>query len=377
MDIKEKIGLLKRATTEPDGMKKLGAAMVDVIKLMMPVEGIARQVLAEDPLGAGQIAYYDADVEVPAVILSLHGASVVRELTPARVFAPPVRIDAFPTLDKADLRLARYNALDRAREVGTNEIIKKEDAYLFDLLDAAITAYATDPAHTVTPDHIIETYMVSQPVLGEAIATVASHQLEAKTIILNPVEYQDILGWGVNFLGYKAIDTIVDTGKLPFYGGCALLVRSHCPVGKVYVLPGPEYIGYLPTYLDLTPDPYEDVPNHRTGWNLWELISMAIMNPRGLVRIDVTRTVPTLYTVGFATDPTTHGTIKFNGINYSNGNSVDVPVGTYSLVGTPGTGYNFTQWQVTGGVSVANANSATTNCTVTADGTLKMVQTVI
>lgn len=290
MKIEEKVQLLRKAYNDPEGMKKLGQALVDVIKLRLPVEGLTRQLLVEDPLTAGQVAYYDSDIEVPAITLGVHGSNPEVHVGPDRVFANPFRIEAFAVVDKSDLRLARYNALDRAKTVATDHIKLEEDRRLFIALDAAINAYATDPNHTITPDHTLSGSSVTQALLGELIAITASHGLQAKHLVMNPIEYQDILSWGVNYLGYKAIDAIVETGQLPFYGGCAIHVAPQCPVGSVYVLPDAEYVGYYPIYLDLEPDPFEDIRNHQTGWLLWELVSIAIMNPRGLARLDITRT---------------------------------------------------------------------------------------
>jgi hypothetical protein len=289
MKIEEKIQLLRKAYSDPEGMKKLGAAMVDVIKLRLPVEGLIRQILCEDPLTAGQIAYYDADVEVPAITMTLHGTSPETHIGPERVFANPFRIEAFALVDKSDLRLARYNALDRAKEVSTDSVKIQEDSRLFTALDAAIAAYAAFPGHTISPDHTLEGASVTQALLGNLIAIPATHGLQAKHIIMNPIEYNDILAWGTNLLGFKAIDTIVETGQLPYYAGCILHVAPHCPIGKVYITPEAQYVGYFPTYLELEPDPFEDVRNHQVGWLLWELVSLSIMNPRGLARLDITR----------------------------------------------------------------------------------------
>lgn len=289
MKIEEKVALLRKAYNNPDGMSKLGQALADVIKLRLPVEGVVRQLLIEDPLTQGQIAYYDGDVEVPAITMGIHGTSPEVHIAPERVFAQPFRIEAFALLDKADLRMARYNALDRARTVAEDSIKIQEDTRVFLALDTAISAYASDPNHTVTPDHTLGDSTLAQDTLGQAIAIVASHNLQASNIILNPVEYQDILAWGTNLLGFKAVDMITETGKLPYYAGCKLIVSPQCPVGKVYVCPASEYIGFFPVYLGLEAEPYEDIRNHKIGWLLWEMVSLAIMNPRGLVRVDISR----------------------------------------------------------------------------------------
>jgi hypothetical protein len=98
----------------------------------------------------------------------------------------------------------------------------------------------------------------------------------------------------------------------------------------------------------------------------------------GTLRMVQTATPPTTYTITFATDPTSTGSITFDSVSYSNGNTVNKSANTYNIVAVPGTGYNFASWQTTGGgLSVAVPTSASTTCTVSGNGTLRMVQTAV
>ncbi|MFQ6052782.1 MAG: hypothetical protein ACE5OO_00950 [Candidatus Bathyarchaeia archaeon] len=81
------------------------------------------------------------------------------------------------------------------------------------------------------------------------------------------------------------------------------------------------------------------------------------------------------YTVTFDTVPADTGSITFDGASYSDGDSVLKGAGTYDITANPGSGYTFTEWETVGGVSVADPSSATTTCTVSGEGTLRMVQT--
>ena len=82
-----------------------------------------------------------------------------------------------------------------------------------------------------------------------------------------------------------------------------------------------------------------------------------------------------LYTVTFDTVPAGTGAMTFGGVSYSDGDSVSKGAGTYSITANPAAGYTFTGWETVTGVSVADPSSATTTCTVSGDGTLRMVQT--
>jgi hypothetical protein len=97
----------------------------------------------------------------------------------------------------------------------------------------------------------------------------------------------------------------------------------------------------------------------------------------GTLRMVQTAVPPTTYTITFATDPTSKGSITFDSVSYSNGNTVNKSAAIYNIVAVPGSGYNFGSWQTTGSLSVASAISASTTCTVSGNGTLKMVQTAV
>jgi hypothetical protein len=83
------------------------------------------------------------------------------------------------------------------------------------------------------------------------------------------------------------------------------------------------------------------------------------------------------FSIGVATSPSSvGGDFTIEGIVYHAGASAPAPVGTFSLsfsVGSSTAGYTFQSWQTTGGVSVASSTSASTQITVTGNGTLTAV----
>ncbi len=83
------------------------------------------------------------------------------------------------------------------------------------------------------------------------------------------------------------------------------------------------------------------------------------------------------YVVTFDTVPANTGAITFDGANYSDGDTASKVTGTYSITANPAANYTFTRWETEGSLSVTDSNSATTTCTVSGDGTLRMVQTAV
>ena len=83
---------------------------------------------------------------------------------------------------------------------------------------------------------------------------------------------------------------------------------------------------------------------------------------------------PTAFAIHLETIPSDRGTIVFVGSSYHNGDTVSKAAGTYSIGGTPGSGYQFSRWEASGLVTIADANAPATMCTVSGNGTLRMIQ---
>ena len=80
-------------------------------------------------------------------------------------------------------------------------------------------------------------------------------------------------------------------------------------------------------------------------------------------------------TITFDASPADSGWITFDGPGYDDGETANKAADTYPIIAHPEPGYEFSKWQTTGGLSVADADSATTTCDVTGSGTLTTVQT--
>jgi hypothetical protein len=73
---------------------------------------------------------------------------------------------------------------------------------------------------------------------------------------------------------------------------------------------------------------------------------------------------PPTYSVSFY--PSDGGTITFDGSTYSYGDSTSVTAGTYSISANPASGYSFSSWSRTGGVSTPSGGTTT----ISGDGSL-------
>ncbi len=75
-------------------------------------------------------------------------------------------------------------------------------------------------------------------------------------------------------------------------------------------------------------------------------------------------------TITFDTVPSNSGTITFDGVSYSDGDSVSKPPNTYNISANPATGYKFVKWEVEGCITVDDPNSPNITCSVSGNGTI-------
>jgi len=85
-------------------------------------------------------------------------------------------------------------------------------------------------------------------------------------------------------------------------------------------------------------------------------------------------TPTTQFEVTLNTSPAFIGTITFNNNSYNHGSTITQQSGTYDINANPATNYEFSKWETEGNISVSNSNSASTECSISGNGTLRMVQ---
>lgn len=81
-----------------------------------------------------------------------------------------------------------------------------------------------------------------------------------------------------------------------------------------------------------------------------------------------------LFAISLATNPSGAGSVTFDGTTYTNGENANKAAGSYVIIANPGSGYTFTSWATTGGLTVTNPSSANTSVAVDNTGSLQMNQ---
>lgn len=275
-----------------EGITRLGKSMIGPIQLKLRYQGILRNVLQEDPLEPGVPIEYDVLDDLGQAYF-LHGTEGEVKITPFEGKRVPVslfRIATFPKVRKEDLYNLRANVVEYAQDESKQAIMKAEDSRLITLIETAITQYQlVDPlVKAGSPhSHIITAtgdYLTLNN-LYDAVATTDEQEIPASRLLFNTRDYRDLYRWDVNATGWAFRDRTVAGETITEFGEFQIGKSIVIPPKTTYLTPAPEYLGVFPVMYSLDVEENNQVEQFHKGWVMDELVGMAILNPRGLVKI--------------------------------------------------------------------------------------------
>ena len=274
---------------EISGIRRLGVGMIGPIQLKLRYQGIVRNVLVEDPVTPGTPVEYDVwdDLGQAYILSGTEGEVRVTPFEGKRVPVRFFRIASRPAIRKEDLFYLRINAVEQAQDETKQAILKQEDSRLLVLLQAAITDYASRPDHTVTPNHNITeaSGYLTPGSLYSAVAMTDLHELQSARLLINPFDFRDLYRWDINQTGWAFKDRVVAGETITSFGEFQIQRSIIVPQGKVFLTPEPNFLGVFPVLYSLDVEENHNVEAFWKGWVFDEMVSMAILNPRGLASI--------------------------------------------------------------------------------------------
>jgi hypothetical protein len=155
---------------------------------------------------------------------------------------------------------------------------------------------------------------------------------------------------------YASVDNIITTSDYligwAWITNVNALAYADSDLTKIFpssIPPGSYYVGWIIDSLGYVPE-FDETNNkaYKTSYKL------TVVAPK--------------YTITFYTDPSTIGSITFAGTTYTNGATGQYAAGTYSVSANAPSGWTFSNWVTTGGVSISGSTA-----TVTGTGTIKAV----
>lgn len=275
---------------EHTGIKRLGVGMIGPIQLKLRYQGITRNVLVEDPVTPGTPVQYDVwdDLGQAYFMSGTEGEVRITPFEGKRVDVRFFRLAARPAIRKEDLFYLRINAVEQAQDETKQAILKQEDSRLLALLQAAITDYGTRSDHVVTPNHVVTeaSGYLTPGSFYSAVSMTDMHELQSARVLVNPFDYRDMYRWDINQTGWAFKDRVVAGETITSYGEFQIQRSIVVPQGKTFLTPEPNFLGVFPVLYSLDVEENHKVESFWKGWVFDEMISMAVLNPRGLAQIN-------------------------------------------------------------------------------------------
>ncbi len=274
---------------EVGGIRRLGVGMIGPIQLKLRYQGIVRNVLVEDPVTPGTPVEYDVwdDLGQAYTMSGTDGEVRVTPFEGKRIPVRFYRIASYPAIRKEDLYYLKINSVEQAQDETKQAIMKQEDARLLLLLQAALTDYASRPDHTVTTNHVVTEVggYFTPDTLYSTVALTDQHELEAARLLCSPADYRDFYKWDVNTTGWAFKDRQVAGEKITTFGEFQIARSIMVTAASMWLLPAPEFLGVFPVLYSLDVEENHNVPAFWKGWVFDEMVSMAILNPRGISKM--------------------------------------------------------------------------------------------
>lgn len=217
-----------------------------------------------------------------AVVVSSNGSAPESRVFSERVVIPEFELVANPTVRIAEVKRRRFNVIDRAVQKARQEIMAQEDANCFAAFDTAGTVENT--LQDVTDAGLVKRD------LAELKKQVDRWDLVTSKYFMNINEFNDMLMWGSGGgqgvgggdLDPVSMREVLQTGLYGHIWGADVIVSKIVPVGTVFAVADPEFVGVLPVRQDIEVLPADEPKQLKLGWVVSEIIGLGIVNPRGV-----------------------------------------------------------------------------------------------
>lgn len=265
---------LRSAIKTRAGLSKIAANLSSPVRQKLDYQGIGRKFGVVEPWPDGMPVIYDGDVEeFSAVKIAPDGTTRFIEVQVERTEVEPFQIVARPKVPYRELYSRLYPVLRRTRERLEQSMMLKEDNYILALFDTAATTFYT-PQSVATE--------LTKDALALAFSPVEANRLIVENILMSAYGVSGIRRWQYLDLDEVARQEVRQTGYLGSIWGAKIFVSDQLIIGTFYVTAGPEWLLWIPIRKDFEAIPADDPDNLLLGFVGYELLSMAIINARGV-----------------------------------------------------------------------------------------------
>lgn len=270
------------------GRQKLAASMTQPLRLRRDYMSVGRKTFLVEQLPDGALPIYDKDPDVTAYVVGEEGENILAITKPRRVIFPLFELASNPEIPLTQIRERRFDLIERAQDLGRASIQAAEDMRVFGVLDAiAVNGFDSVPGG-VNPDLPVVAPL-NGAVLADAWALIERHDLRVARVFMNARDYADIRKFGRDILDIESQAVLLKTGLQATLWGAQVITSRLVPAGSVYVVYEPEMFGRIPVRTELTVLSADDPKARTIGFSMFENLGIGAYNPKGLVRLTVTR----------------------------------------------------------------------------------------
>ena len=270
------------------GRAKLAASMIQPLRMRRDYTSVARKAFLVEQLPDGALPIYDKDPNVTAFVVGEEGENILAITKPRRVIFPLFEIASNPEIPLTQIKERRFDLIERAQDLARAEIQAAEDERVFAVLDAIAVNGFDSLAGQLNPD-IPVVAPISGAVLADAFALIEAHDLRVARVYMNARDYADVRKFGRDILDIESQATLLKTGLQATLWGAQIITSRLVPAGTVYVTCEPEMFGRIPVRTELTVLSADDPKARTIGFSCFENLGLGAYNPRGLVRLTITR----------------------------------------------------------------------------------------
>jgi len=270
------------------GRQKLAASMTQPLRLRRDYMSVGRKTFLVEQLPDGALPIYDKDPDVTAYVVGEEGENILAITKPRRVIFPLFELASNPEIPLTQIKERRFDLIERAQDLGRASIQAAEDMRVFGVLDAiAVNGFDSVPGGT-NPDLPVVAPL-NGAVLADAWALIERHDLRVARVFMNARDYADIRKFGRDILDIESQAVLLKTGLQATLWGAQVITSRLVPAGTVYVCCEPEMFGRIPVRTELTVLSADDPKARTIGFSMFENLGIGAYNPKGLVRLTVTR----------------------------------------------------------------------------------------
>jgi hypothetical protein len=270
------------------GRRHLAASMIQPLRERRDYSSVGRKTFLVEQLPDGATPVYDKDPDVVAYVIGEEGESITAVAKPRRVIFPLFEIAALPKAPLTQIKERRYDLLKRMQDLGKAQIQAAEDDRVFSIMDAiAVNGFDSLPGGTNADIPVVAP--ISPAILADAFAEIERHDLRVARVYMNATDYADIRKFGRDVLDIESQATLWKTGMMATGWNAQFIVSRLVPAGVVYVCCEPEHFGRIPVRTELTVLSADNPEERTIGFSMFENLGIGAYNPRGLVRLIVTR----------------------------------------------------------------------------------------